>query len=258
MQHLPGTQPPGAATGPTSTATGQTPYGLGIGIGPSVPPPPREDKRRRTRTRSDEGDDVDVAERERAARDANHEASVARTQNEVDPTLENGKAPDGAAEPDLGSKNESSSLKRPAPESEEPPMDVDAEAQDESEDATPALRRSNRRPAAGTSLASAHRQTRPSPSPTPSTTSSTSSARYRPILPDLDLAHNVFARHAAQDWCTALAAGGGTTVQGPGVNPASAGQVMMGGTGGMQREGEVVADFLYAIKVKGELARCVK
>lgn len=122
-----------------------------------------------------------------------------------------------------------------------PEMDVD-----EAEDAegAPALRRSNRRPGLSTR--------RRSPSPTPSSSSSTSSPRYRPILPDLNLAHTVFAERATKDWCQALASGGGQTVQGPGVNPASAGQVMMGGTGGMQREGEVVADFLYAIRVKGE------
>ncbi|KAI5452520.1 hypothetical protein NCC49_000683 [Naganishia albida] len=120
-----------------------------------------------------------------------------------------------------------------------PGMDVD-----EAEDAegAPALRRSNRRPGLSTR--------RRSPSPTPSSSSSTSSPRYRPILPDLNLAHTVFAERATKDWCQALASGGGQTVQGPGVNPASAGQVMMGGTGGMQREGEVVADFLYAIRVK--------
>jgi hypothetical protein len=122
----------------------------------------------------------------------------------------------------------------------EPGMDIDEPEDDEN---APALRRSNRKPGLSTR--------RRSPSPTPSSSSS-SYTRYRPILPDLELAHTVFADRATKDWCQALASGGGQTVQGPGVNPASAGQVMMGGTGGMQREGEVVADFLYAIRVKGE------
>lgn len=123
----------------------------------------------------------------------------------------------------------------------------------------PALRRSGRKPLPpGTSLAITYRNTRSSPSPTPSHSSSTSSTPgpppYYPILADLDLARSILTERAAKHWRDALAAGGGATVQGPGVNPAFAGQVMMCGTGGMMREGEVVGEFLYATKVKGESA----
>jgi hypothetical protein len=216
MQHLPGTQPPGV----TAASVGHTPYGLGIGIGPGVPVP-REERRRFRRVREEEG--AEGAEGDAKNEDGDDDAKQ---------LSENGK--EGSVR---GDSAQDDGHAKPA---EEPGMDID-----EGDYETPALRRSNRRPGAST-----HR--RPSPSPTPSSSSSTPGTRYRPILPDLDLAHNVFAERATKDWCQALASGGGQTVQGPGVNPASAGQVMMGGTGGMQREGEVVADFLYAIRVKGE------
>jgi hypothetical protein len=119
-------------------------------------------------------------------------------------------------------------------------------------DSPPTLRRSNRKPLpAGTSLAITYRNTRSSPSPSPSVLSDTEP--FIPILADLDLARKVLAERAGRHWRDALAAGGGATVQGPGVNPAFAGQVMMGGTGGMMREGEVVAEFLYSTRVKSRL-----
>ena len=246
MQHLPGQTH--AAT--TSVVGASVPYGIGIGIGPGLPVV-REGKRRRSK--EDEGEDAE----------ANGKVGEGEKDGEVQ---DKGKEKDGEDKVD-GEDNAPSEGKKDdgeapvADASADAKMDVDEgknpqeedDAHDDS-DSAPALRRSNRRPLPpGTSLAHTHRQTRSSPSPTPSTSSSTASPRYRPILPDLELAHTVFAEHAAKDWCAALAAGGGQTVQGPGVNPASAGQVMMGGTGGMQREGEVVADFLYAIKVKGKL-----
>lgn len=221
MQHLPGTQPPGVA----AASVGHTPYGLGIGIGPGVPAP-REERRRYKRAR-DEEEEEEVPEA--AEGDVKNEDG-----NDAKQPGEDGKEGSDARNDSAGDEGNT----KPA---EEPGMDIDEQEDYE----TPPLRRSNRRPGL-----SSHR--RPSPSPTLSSSSSTSGTRYRPILPDLDLAHNVFAERATKDWCQALASGGGQTVQGPGVNPASAGQVMMGGTGGMQREGEVVADFLYAIRVKGE------
>lgn len=241
MQHLPGQTH--AAT--TSVAGASVPCGIGIGIGPGLPVV-REGKRRRGKEDEGQGGEADGKDGER------------EKDGEVQ---EKGKEKDGEEKAD-GEDNAQSEGKKDDGEAPiaDAKMDVDEgkNSQDEDDahddsDSAPALRRSNRRPLPpGTSLAHTHRQTRSSPSPTPSTSSSTASHRYRPILPDLELAHTVFAEHAAKDWCAALAAGGGQTVQGPGVNPASAGQVMMGGTGGMQREGEVVADFLYAIKVKGE------
>lgn len=122
----------------------------------------------------------------------------------------------------------------------------------------PALRRSSRKPLpVGTSLARTHRDTRPSPSPTPSRESGDEEDEeeeepFRPILADLDAARHILAQRAAKHWCETLAAGGGHTIQGPGVNPALAGQVMMGATGGMMREGEAISDFLYAARLKGE------
>jgi hypothetical protein len=137
------------------------------------------------------------------------------------------------------------------------PAQEDAAGEKKDEDGSgeagspPALRRSGRKPLpAGTSLAITYRNTRSSPSPTPSLNSEDELDPFIPILADVDLAKKVFAERAQRHWRDALAAGGGATVQGPGVNPAFAGQVMMGGTGGMMREGEVVAEFLYATRVK--------
>lgn len=131
----------------------------------------------------------------------------------------------------------------------------------------PTLRRSSRKPVpagTGTSLAKTHRDTRPSPSPTPSHGSDGEDDeeeeeddrfRFRPILADIDAAKDVLADRAARHWCETLAAGGGHTVQGPGVNPALAGQVMMGANaGGIMREGEAISEFLYAARLKGEHA----
>jgi hypothetical protein len=134
----------------------------------------------------------------------------------------------------------------------------DEDPSGENPDSPPAaLRRSSRKPLpAGTSLAVTYRNTRSSPSPTPSLVSEDEDDTdpFVPILADLDMARKVFADRASRHWRDALAAGGGATVQGPGVNPAFAGQVMMGGTGGMMREGEVVAEFLYSTRVKRKLA----
>lgn len=226
----------GAAAHPGTSVTaagGQVPYGLGIGIGPGLPPC-REDRKRRRAREDEEG------EEKRREEEAGEQDGAGPDGKDGEKAVEETEAVAGEQMDVVDSENENE------------------QDQDNDDGSAPALRRSNRRPLpSGTSLAHTHRQTRSSPSPTPSSTStsSDSSPRYRPILPDLDLAHTVFAQHAAKDWCDALAAGGGQTVQGPGVNPASAGQVMMGGTGGMQREGEVVADFLYAIKVKSEFPR---
>lgn len=130
----------------------------------------------------------------------------------------------------------------------------DDEGMGENPDSPPTLRRSSRKPLpAGTSLAVTYRNTRSSPSPTPSFNSEDDVDPFIPILADIDAAKKVFAERAQRHWRDALAAGGGATVQGPGVNPAFAGQVMMGGTGGMMREGEVVAEFLYSTRVKSEL-----
>jgi hypothetical protein len=133
----------------------------------------------------------------------------------------------------------------------------DEDPSGENPDSPPAaLRRSSRKPLpAGTSLAVTYRNTRSSPSPTPSLNSEDEDDTdpFVPILADLDMARKVFADRASRHWRDALAAGGGATVQGPGVNPAFAGQVMMGGTGGMMREGEVVAEFLYSTRVKRAL-----
>lgn len=133
----------------------------------------------------------------------------------------------------------------------------DEDPSGENPDSPPAaLRRSSRKPLpAGTSLAVTYRNTRSFPSPTPSLNSEDEDDTdpFVPILADLDMARKVFADRASRHWRDALAAGGGATVQGPGVNPAFAGQVMMGGTGGMMREGEVVAEFLYSTRVKRTL-----
>lgn len=136
----------------------------------------------------------------------------------------------------------------------------DEEMADAETGSPPALRRSSRKPVpAGTSLAKTHRDTRPSPSPTPSHDSEEEEEdeeRFRPILADIDAAKDVLADRAARHWCETLAAGGGHTIQGPGVNPALAGQVMMGASaGGMMREGEAISEFLYAARLKGELRR---
>lgn len=129
----------------------------------------------------------------------------------------------------------------------------ETEEQGDNPNDPPAPRRSGRKPLpAGTSLAVTYRNTRSSPSPTPSVSSEDELDPYVPILADLDMAKKIFAERAGLHWRDALAAGGGATVQGPGVNPAFAGQVMMGGTGGMMREGEVVAEFLYSTRVKSE------
>ena len=137
--------------------------------------------------------------------------------------------------------------------------DVKADdGQGENPDSPPTLRRSSRKPLPpGTSLAVTYRNTRSSPSPTPSFNSEDDVDPFVPILADIDMAKKVFAERAQRHWRDALAAGGGATVQGPGVNPAFAGQVMMGGTGGMMREGEVVAEFLYSTRVKSKYNRVI-
>ncbi|GHJ89763.1 hypothetical protein NliqN6_6165 [Naganishia liquefaciens] len=254
MQHLPG-QTNAAATSSSSVAGGASasasvPYGIGIGIGPGLPVI-REGKRRRGKEdvgeKDGEGQEKETEQEGEGAQDVRGEKDEAGAQvvGETEATADTKMDVD-----DAKAKQDDNTAAAAAAANE---VDNEEDDEDDNDSSAPALRRSNRRPLpAGTSLAHTHRQTRSSPSPTPSTSSSTSSSspRYRPILSDLALAHTIFAEHAARDWCAALAAGGGQTVQGPGVNPASAGQVMMGGTGGMQREGEVVADFLYTIKVK--------
>ncbi|KAJ9126364.1 hypothetical protein QFC24_002100 [Naganishia onofrii] len=263
--------------GPSTTGSGGggggggwTPYGLGIGVG-SAPPPARTPlthdagrKRHRRHGRHDE--DSDAEEEEEGGRGNKYRmtntslmAAVMeesrRTAAEEDEKRRRNEGEDG--DDAGGGKGKGN----------DDPNDANGIGA-----AASAPRRSSRRPGTnGISLAAMHRQTRSSPSPTPSASTDNASESededgvdplhrthrrrggrrgYRPILPDLEMARTIFAARATRNWCDALAAGGGQTVQGPGVNPATAGQVMMGGTGGMQREGEVVAEFLYAIKVK--------
>ncbi|KAJ9091582.1 hypothetical protein QFC19_009038 [Naganishia cerealis] len=248
--------PAGVAVGGPSTSGGWTPYGLGIGVGSASPsaaaaagglasPLRGDDEAGRKRRRLRYAADLEDAEEGRGKHRMTNTSLMAAV-------LEESRR--------MAVQEDEKRRREEGPEGTEEGTKQDGEAHEEgnveeaSEAAAP--RRSSRRPGTnGASLATTHRQTRSSPSPTPSFSSSTSSSAstaYRPILPDLELARTIFAARATRNWCDALAAGGGQTVQGPGVNPATAGQVMMAGTGGMQREGEVVAEFLYAIKVKSE------
>ncbi|KAJ9118246.1 hypothetical protein QFC22_004155 [Naganishia vaughanmartiniae] len=253
--------------GPSTTGSsggGWTPYGLGIGVG-SAPPPARTPlahetgrKRHRRYGRRVEGSDVEEEE-------GNGRGKYRITNTSVMAAVMEESRRTAAQEDETRRRNEG--------ENGEDAADGNGEGNDDVTDlGATAPRRSSRKPGTnGTSLAAMHRQTRSSPSPTPSGSTDSASGSededdvdplhrnhhrrggrrgYRPILPDLEMARTIFAARATRNWCDALAAGGGQTVQGPGVNPATAGQVMMGGTGGMQREGEVVAEFLYAIKVK--------
>ena len=184
------------------------------------------------------------------------EESITMAEEEERKRKEKGKNEEGNAGLDAGDRAATTGAGEEGPTASQQEDETgDMKEEDGSGDATspPALRRSGRKPLPpGTSLAITYRNTRSSPSPTPSFNSEDDVDPFVPILADIDLAKKVFAERASRHWRDALAAGGGATVQGPGVNPAFAGQVMMGGTGGMMREGEVVAEFLYATRVKSE------